>query len=407
MIRLFLAVWILLASAFALSAQDLSTTARVDPSASVVRDAGPGLKVELGLSKGVPYRAYTLTDPPRLVLDFRKVLWDGMTPEGLLRTRRASDLRFGDLHSGWSRLVVDLVGPFAIETAGLQIDNTPKRAQLSVALKPVSDAEFVALSGTPKTDPGWSVPPRATIAAPRARQDGRRGLTIVLDPGHGGIDPGAERDGDTEADLMLGFAKELKALLRHNTGHRVEMTRETDIFVPLEARIAFAHEVEADLFISLHADALAEGVARGATVYTLSDTASDVASAKLAERHDRADLLAGVDLNRQEDEVALVLMDLARVETAPRSERLAKSIVTGLRTHIGSINNRPHRRAGFSVLKAADIPSVLVELGFMSDPRDLANLRDADWRANAAQGLVAAITTWAADDAAEARLLRR
>ncbi len=407
MIRHLLALWVLLASALACPAQDLSALARVDLARSGVQDTGAGLRVDLRLSQGVPYRAYTLADPPRLVLDFREVLWDGMRREALLNADRALDLRFGPLRPGWSRLVVDLSGPLAIDRAGLRIDEATGAADLRVDLEQVSEAAFLARSGVPGAGPGWGAAAPPKITAPRLRQDGRRGLTIVLDPGHGGIDPGAERDGESEARLMLRFAKELEELLLRQSDHRVELTRRDDIFVPLEARVAFAHERGADLFLSLHADALADGIARGATVYTLSEEASDVASAKLAERHDRADLLAGVDLNRQDDEVALVLMDLARIETAPRSERLARSIVTGLKTHLGRINNRPYRQAGFSVLKAADIPSVLVELGFMSDARDLANLRDPAWRAKAAQGLADAISAWAIEDAAEARLLRQ
>jgi len=161
------------------------------------------------------------------------------------------------------------------------------------------------------------------------------------------------------------------------------------------------------VFLSLHADALAEGHARGATVYTLSEEASDLASATLAERHDRADLLAGVDLTESDDEVALVLMDLARTETTPRTEKLAEALIDGIDSATQATFKRPHLRAAFSVLKAPDIPSALIELGFLSSERDRANLADPAWRLSAAQGIRDGLMQWARDDAAAADRLRR
>jgi len=185
------------------------------------------------------------------------------------------------------------------------------------------------------------------------------------------------------------------------------MTRDDDIFVPLEMRVSIARMAGADVFISLHADALAEGRARGATIYTLSEIASDVASEKLAERHDRGDLLAGVDLTEHDDRIARVLMELARNETQPRSDRLADALVAGLHDTIGPLYKRPRLEASFSVLKAADIPSVLIELGFLSSETDRENLTSEDWRAAAALGIRDALLAWAAADAAEAELLRQ
>ena len=202
---------------------------------------------------------------------------------------------------------------------------------------------------------------------------------MVLDPGHGGIDPGAERDDVAEKDLMLSLARALRdALVR--AGVEAILTRDDDIFVALETRVAIAHHQEADLFISLHADSLSEGGAKGATVYTLSDEASDAATEHLAARHNRADIIAGADLTGSDDQVAGVLLDLARQETEPRSASLAQVLVAGMTEAGGPMNRHPLRRAGFSVLKSADIPSVLVEVGFLSNKRDLNNLRDPVWR---------------------------
>lgn len=199
---------------------------------------------------------------------------------------------------------------------------------------------------------------------------------------------------------MLGFARELKEALLRGGVDDVVMTRTDDRFVSLPARVSVARAAGADLFLSLHADAIAKGRATGTTIYTLSQDATDAASAALAERQDRQDILAGVDLRAQDDQIATVLMDLARLQTAPRTDRLADEMVTGLQTHLGKLHKRPRLEAAFSVLKAPDIPSVLIELGFMSSETDLANLTDPRWRARAADGIVAAVNAWALDDTA-------
>ena len=184
------------------------------------------------------------------------------------------------------------------------------------------------------------------------------------------------------------------------------LTRQGNEFVPLEARLSIARRAAADVFLSLHADALVEGRASGSTVYTLSERASDTASQKLAERHDRGDLLAGVDLSGQDDVIARVLMDMARNETAPRTGKLAEALVAGLRATVG-VHKRPHLQAGFSVLKAPDIPSVLIEIGFLSSERDRERLLDPDWRAQAAGGIRDALLAWAEQDALDSQALHK
>ena len=211
-------------------------------------------------------------------------------------------------------------------------------------------------------------PVRWKIPAPKHRQTGESPLVVVLDPGHGGIDPGAESDGVGEAELMLTFAVVLEEAIGGRTGTSSSSNPHRRFFVPLETRVSIARNAGADVFLSLHADALIEGRATGATIYTLAEEASDAASQKLAERHDRGDLLAGVDLSGQGDVVATVLMDLARTETAPRSEMLAERLVEGL-SKVTRMHKRPRLYASFSVLKSPDIPSALIELGFLSSPR--------------------------------------
>jgi N-acetylmuramoyl-L-alanine amidase len=199
---------------------------------------------------------------------------------------------------------------------------------------------------------------------------------------------------------MLTFARELKEVLLRDGRFSVVMTREEDVFVPLETRTSIARAAEADLFLSLHADALAEGDAQGATLYTLAEEASDEASAALAERHNRDDLLAGVDLTEQDDVVAEVLMDMARTETAPRTDRLAKAVVGAIKSAEIRMHRRPHQTGGFSVLKSPDIPSVLLEVGFLSSDRDFKRLSDPAWRALLAEAVVQGLVAWSVEDGA-------
>ena len=387
-------------------AQDFSGLARVLPEASSVQDTRRGLSVDLSLSQGVPYRVFTLDEPARLVMDFREVDWRGVSPEALDRSERAVALRMGGFRPGWSRMVVDLDGPYLPESVDLQVTPETGEAALEVVMRRADAENFAAAAGTPDL-PGWGVPMEGLKADRRPRQRGEDPLVVVLDPGHGGIDPGAEADGVAEKDLMLQFALELKEVLLRAGGLEVILTRSDDSFVSLERRVAIAHQVQADVFFSLHADALSEGRAHGATVYTLSDSASDAASAALAERHNRADMLAGVDLRDSDDVVADVLMDLARMETQPRAERLAKAVRLSLAKYDLPLHSRPMRHAGFSVLKSPDIPSVLVELGFLSSKRDRGNLRDAQWRARMAGALHDALAAWRLADAAAADLVRQ
>jgi len=392
-------------------AQEMSALARLDPGASFIRDEGArGLAIDLHLSQAVPYRVFTLDQPMRLVLDFREVNWSGVQPDALLNEDQASQwasaVRFGVFRPGWSRMVVDLAAPMQVLRVGMVTDQETGEAVVQLRLQKVAPDLFQAKTGAP--DIGiWAKPAIITPEQPLARQIGDRPLVVVLDPGHGGIDPGAQQGGETEAHLMLIFARELKELLIRSGDFEVVLTRDADVFVPLERRVSIARAAGADVFISLHADALAAGRASGATIYTLAESASDLASQTLAERHDRNDLLAGVDLSNQDDVIADILMDLARLHTAPRADLLADKLVAGLRQTVERMHKRPRQSAAFSVLKSPDIPSVLIELGFLSDPVDRKNLTTPAWRAKAAEGIRDALESWAQKDAAKARLLRQ
>lgn len=378
-----------------------SALARV-PGAALLRSDGSRLLLDLPLSQPVPWRLRHLADPPRVVLDFRQVDWTGFSVQGR-PTALAQDWRTGAVGDGWSRLVLELSGPMLARHAGMTVDPASGRAQLSLRLETVSAealAERIAAEG------GMS-------AAPEAGQGGRaplgaRPAVVMLDPGHGGIDPGAVQGRLTEAGLMLTFSRELSDMLRRRDGFTVFATREDDSFVSLEARLRMARQARADLFLSLHADSLPEGNAHGATVYTLAEEASDEASALLAERHDRADLLGGgVDLRRADDAMARVLMDIARTETKPRTDRLAQTLVDGIGGAGLRMHRRPWQQADFTVLRAPDIPSALLEVGFMSSPRDLDRLQDAAWRARMATALADSIESWVAAESALAEGRRR
>lgn len=399
--KLWVLVLVLVMGPIAAVAQELSALARLVPERSWVADRRGGVEVELMLSQPVPWRVRVLDQPPRLVLDVREVDWTGL---GALD--QGSDavvgVRAGVVRQGWSRLVMELVGPHLVARAEMLTGD--QGAKVRLRLEPAPAEAFAAAAALPEPA-DWALPEVADL--PKRSPRGTGPVVVVLDPGHGGIDPGAERDGYTEAGLMLTFARELKDVLLRDGGFLVILTREEDIFVPLETRISIARAAGAHVFVSLHADAIAEGEAVGATIYTLSEDASDAASQALAERHDRADLLSGVDLTAQDDLVATILMDMARTETAPRVGRLATALQTAIQGAGLKMHRKPQQRAGFSVLKSPDIPSALLELGFLSSERDLARLEDPAWRAKMAAAIRDGLSTWATEDAALLDLLRK
>lgn len=390
-------------AALTAAAQDLSGLARVDLAQSRIADGWFGnTTLSLSLSQGVPFRVFVLDAPARLVVDFREVDFAGATAEALLpEPGRIAAVRFGTFRPGWSRLVADLAEPMLPAQIGMPVDTASGRAVLNIALTRASAGDFAARA-TPPTDAAFGI--AAAAPPPVPAEDS---FVVVLDPGHGGVDPGAVRGSTREKDLMLDIGLALRDVLRRTGAVEVVMTRDRDVFVSLPGRVALAHQVGADAFVSLHADSLSQGRARGATVYTLSDAASDAASAQLAAQHDRSDILAGLDLSGTDDEVASVLMDLARTETRPRTETLANALIDAMSTSGGPMNKRPRREAAFSVLKSADIPSVLVEVGFLSDKRDLANLRDPVWRAVMVEALAAGLLQWRDADLATRPLVRQ
>ncbi len=386
-------------------AQEFSALARLDVTQSGADDGFRHAGVELFLSQPVPYRVFTLDDPMRLIMDFREVDFRGADAGAFTQSDWISGARFGGLRPGWSRMILDLTDPVQIDEAGMRVDDVDGTAQISLVLKSTSVDEFIAASGAPN-DPDWAFL-MAADPATAAPQDDDGPLVIVIDPGHGGIDPGADVGDVHEADVMLALGLELAAALGRIEGVQPAVTRADDTFVPLQERLTLARGSGADLFISLHADAL-EGVqATGASVYTLTSKAAEEASQRMAERHESGDLLAGVDLSGQGDEVAMVLQDLVRVETAASGERFADQLVTAMRDTGAVLNSRPRREAELAVLNAADFPSILLEVGFLSNPDDRTRLTTAQGRAPIVAAVTLAVGRWAIEEAALEPLIRQ
>lgn len=376
-------------------AQEPEAPARLDLEASGVTDGWWGrLAVDLALSRPAPWRVATLDAPPRLVIDVRAMDWGGAQAGALDRAEGAAAARAEVAADGWSRLVIDLAAPFAVAEAGMAA-TAEGGARLTLRLVPADAAP-------PEEGRGDGAGDFSDAALPA----GPERLVVAIDPGHGGRDPGAERGGLREAQLMLDLALELSDAAAR-AGLAPVLTRRADVFVPLAARMTVAREAGADVLISLHADALEADVASGASVYTLTAEAASEAAARMVERHERRDLVGGLDLGGADDAVATALLELARQDTGPASRRLAEAVVAGLHREGARVHSRPLREARLAVLDAADFPSVLVEVGFLSDAGDRARLSTPAGRAPIVAGLLAALAAWEADEAARGPLRLR
>lgn len=375
-----------------------SVEARVLPEDTTLRATGDGVVLDLALSQPVPFRVRLLGSPPRAVLEFDTVDWQGLELNGRSGLQA---VRLGHRGDGWARMVLDLPYPMVPLRVDQAVSEETGRAQITIALQRVDLAAFEARivdeTAFARNFSDYLLHPDALPLPPR---EGAAPLRIMLDPGHGGVDPGAVREGVSEAQIVLTFAIALREELLRRGGFDVGMTRTDDSFVSLDGRLRAARDSQADLLLSLHADALPEGLATGAVVYTLSEEASDETAALLAARHDRDDLLSGVDLSGNTDDIASVLMSVAWQDTKLRNAVLAQALVDGIGAAGLRLHSRPLQSGAFSVLRAPDMPSALLELGFMSSPRDMARLRDPDWRARMAVAVADALEDWRTRDAA-------
>jgi N-acetylmuramoyl-L-alanine amidase len=361
------------------------------PIAREVRLAGDEAQTRLivDLSEKIDIRTFTLANPYRVVIDMPQVAFQlpsktGETGRGLIKA-----FRFGLIMQGGSRMVIDLARPARVEKAVVLEGVNDQPARLVLDLSAVERDAFMRTIALEN---------RASEVAhrPERHGDGKAEDTrplLVIDPGHGGIDNGTKASsGETEKALVLEFGLLLRDKIEKAGKYRVLMTRTDDTFVALADRVNLARSRHAALFISIHADALArgEGDAQGATIYTLSETASDSAAALLAESENRADVIAGLDLSAEPDDVADILIDLARRETKTFSVQFARSVAGEMR-NVTRLHKDPLKSAGFRVLKAPDIPSVLVELGYVSNRRDLKSLTSDTWRERTADALKRAV----------------
>ena len=359
--------------------------------------AGKGTtRLVLDLSAKVGFAAFTLANPYRVVVDLPPVTWrlDPLkSPKGGL----VKAFRYGHFRDTISRVVLDVSGPVAIDKAFLLPPKRNRGYRLVVDLRAVGAAEF-ARRALPRRA---SEPPPETESIPLPKRRILRSLkTVAIDPGHGGVDPGAiGARGTREKRVTLSHALALARQLRATGRYRVVVTRGRDVFVPLRRRVAIARRHAADLFISLHADSIRSRKVRGASVYTLSERASDRRAAALAAKENKADLIAGIDLTEQTSEVASFLIDLARRQTMNDSAAFARILTREIGT-VRTLLRNTHRFAGFAVLKAPDVPSVLVELGYLSNPAEERSLNRKRDRDRTAAAIVRAVDSYFAREQA-------
>jgi N-acetylmuramoyl-L-alanine amidase len=369
------------------------SAASAAPKATVAKDArlaGDAVRTRFiaDLSKKVEVSVFALGDPYRVIVDLPDVSFQ--MPNGLGNEKRGlvTGYRYGLFAPGKSRIVIDVEGPFLIDKAFVLEARPDQPARLVVDLIPTDRETFLAkLREAKVAAPAAGAPPVAEAATPADSTP-----VVILDPGHGGVDPGTmSASGTTEKDVVLAFAKRLKAQLEAEGRYKIYLTREDDTFLALRQRVEFAKQKGASLFLSIHADSFPTRVAEasGATVYTLSEQASDDEAKELAAKENFSDAIAGVELPSESDEVvANILIDLAQRETQNRSVTFAKSVVGEMK---GNLHTKMLKSAGFRVLKAPDVPSVLLELGFLSNAEDEKHLNDETWRDDMTKSVAAAI----------------
>lgn len=381
--------WILLAVLLAVaSLTPEGAMAKAMVSGVRAGDHGDTTRFVLDLDQEITFRVFTLANPYRVVVDLPDLEWAaaGLSqPVGFIK-----GYRHGLFKPGNARIVLDLARPAAVKEAFVIPPQGAGVWRFVLDLQPVSQALFMQKQGVPG-DAAWQSAALTMPAAPPKTRPINAKPVVVIDAGHGGVDPGAIGvSGVYEKQLTLQMARQLRKELEKSRTFKVVLTRDSDIFIPLRERIAIARAANADLFISLHADSVPDRQTRGVSVYTLSEKSSDAEAAALADRENKADLIGGMDLTQESAEVTSILIDLAQRETMNLSASFAADVVSALKPRTKLLPNT-HRFAGFAVLKAPDVPSVLIELGFLTNPQDERLLRDPEHRARVAHDLGRAI----------------
>jgi N-acetylmuramoyl-L-alanine amidase len=358
----------------------------------------------LDIDKAIVFRAFTLADPDRLVVDipqvnFRLPAGTGVAGRGLVRA-----FRYGLVMPGGSRIVFDLTGPAKVTNATMLDAANGQPPRLVLELEETDAASFKqAISAQSATalkssisETNAMVPPAAPATPKPATPPDPRPV-VVIDPGHGGIDNGTRAGEEAEKNLVLAFGLALRDRLEKSGKYRVVMTRTDDTFIALDDRVKIGRSQAAALFVSIHADYLphGEGDVQGATIYTVSDKATDAEAARLAESENRADAIGGVNLTQEPTDVADILIDLAQRETRTFSNRFAHLLMGEMKSAT-RMHKHPLKSAGFRVLKAPDVPSVLVELGYVSNKADLDHLKSDSWRSKTVGSMAQAIDVFLA-----------
>ncbi len=395
--RAFAALLILLTAALAAVAGGAPAAALEVKAARI--GVHPGLtRFVLEFDQRVSYRLFLLDSPYRVVIDTPESTWAaGPAPRGQTKGVIAS-YRHGLFQSGVTRVVIDTSVPVRIKNHFRLLPTGKAGHRVVLDLEEVDAATF-ADQQRRALSPDWekyqaslAVPDKPAPRPPRRADDTRK--VVVLDPGHGGPDPGGiGATGTYEKTIVLQVARAIKRRMEASGRYRVRLTRDRDVFLSLRDRYKVAHEEDADLFISLHADKIARRDVRGLSVYTLSNKASDAEAAALAKQENKADIIAGTDLSIYEPDVSSILIDLAQESTVRYSRDVAETMVREFAKDVRVLRNT-HRYAGFAVLKSPNVPSVLVELGYLSNRKDEKLLKQVEYHGKVAEGLLRALDAY-------------
>ncbi|MEM9332366.1 MAG: N-acetylmuramoyl-L-alanine amidase [Pseudomonadota bacterium] len=345
----------------------------------------------LDIDKNLSIKTFYMDEPYRIIIDLEETVFNFSQEAKPIARGLISAVQFGRISKGRSRIVLSLSGPAEIIKATMQKRLDENYYRFLLDMDSTDQKTFAALLDTQSKALGESggIAIRGDRVRPIEKAAGR--FTVVLDPGHGGIDGGASgRGGAREKDIVLAFAKILADQIESRGPYDVLFTREEDVFVSLRERLDFSRRSKADLFISLHADSLGQRFVRGATIYTLSKRASDRVSAQLAESENRVDLLAGLPIERDVEVVSDILADLTTRETKKFSRTFSNILVASLKDEIFLIKN-PQRSAAFGVLKAPEVPSVLLELGYLSNSEDEKLMQQPEWQNKVAEAVGIAV----------------
>jgi N-acetylmuramoyl-L-alanine amidase len=346
----------------------------------------------LDLSDSVRPVVFPLADPYRLVMDLPEVRFALPPGNGQAARGLVSAFRYGLFSPGKSRIVIDLTSPVAVERVYVTEAGQGQPARLVIEMVPTTRQQFLAAAAAYRDTAVAAAAQRADRVFDLAPRSGTRQV-VVIDPGHGGIDVGAVgATGTQEKTVALAFAKVLADRLKATGRYDVYLTRTDDTFLALRDRVTFAQSRDADLLISIHANSYTSNVVRGAAVYTLCEQMCDADASRMALSENRSDILAGIDVAAADsDEVRSILTDLTRRETLNFAHVFALNLVNELKLAATGLFKEPHQEANFKVLTAADVPSALVELGFLSNAADEKLLMSSEWQTATAHAMVRAV----------------